>query len=130
MYLQRTTVNKDGKTHSYWRLVRSVRRGRKVVQETVAHLGELDAQGRAPGLDGWRLRSPDASSTTCSRQARRPVSRSRFAWNRFAWNERGASAMSGSAGGCGVRWDLSGSVPRTWPKGASMCRGRQWRRSW
>ena len=47
MYLRHTTVNKDGKTHSYWRLVRSVRRGRKVFQETVAHLGELDAQGRA-----------------------------------------------------------------------------------
>ena len=47
MYLRHTTVNKDGKTHSYWRLVRSVRRGRKVVQETVAHLGEIDAQGRA-----------------------------------------------------------------------------------
>ncbi|MGH8519705.1 MAG: IS1634 family transposase, partial [Panacagrimonas sp.] len=47
MYLRHTTVCKDGKTHSYWRLVRSVRRGRKVVQETVAQLGELDAQGRA-----------------------------------------------------------------------------------
>jgi transposase len=47
MYLRHTTVNKDGKTHIYWRLVRSVRRGRKVFQETVAHLGELDAQGRA-----------------------------------------------------------------------------------
>jgi len=47
MYLRHMTVNKNGKTHSYWRLVRSVRRGRKVVQETVAHLGELDAQGRA-----------------------------------------------------------------------------------
>src|SRR5579864_7585869 len=47
MYLRHTTVNKDGKTHSYWRLVRSVRRGRKVVQETVAQLGELDARGRA-----------------------------------------------------------------------------------
>jgi transposase len=47
MYLRQTTVRKDGKTHSYWRLVRSVRRGRKVVQETVAQLGELDAQGRA-----------------------------------------------------------------------------------
>jgi transposase len=30
----------------YWRLVRSVRRGRKVVQQTVAQLGELDAAGR------------------------------------------------------------------------------------
>jgi transposase len=47
MYLRHTTVRKQGKTHSYWRLVRSVRRGRKVVQETVAQLGELDAHGRA-----------------------------------------------------------------------------------
>jgi transposase len=47
MYLRHTTVRKDGKTHTYWRLVRSVRRGRKVVQETVAQLGELDGEGRA-----------------------------------------------------------------------------------
>jgi transposase len=47
MYLRHTTVCKNGKTHSYWRLVRSVRRGRRVVQETVAQLGELDGQGRA-----------------------------------------------------------------------------------
>ena len=47
MYLRHTSRRKDGKTHTYWRLVRSVRRGRKVVQETVAHLGELDTQGRA-----------------------------------------------------------------------------------
>jgi transposase len=47
MYLRHTTRRKDGKTHVYWQLVRSVRRGRKVVQETVAQLGELDAQGRA-----------------------------------------------------------------------------------
>jgi hypothetical protein len=47
MYLRHTTVRKNGKTRSYWRLVRSVRRGRRVVQETVAQLGELDGQGRA-----------------------------------------------------------------------------------
>jgi transposase len=47
VYLRHTTRRKNGKTHTYWRLVRSVRRGRKVIQETVAHLGELDAQGRA-----------------------------------------------------------------------------------
>jgi hypothetical protein len=47
VYLRHTTICKDGKTHTDWRLVRSVRRGRKVVQETVAHLGELDGQGRA-----------------------------------------------------------------------------------
>jgi len=47
MYLRQSKVQKDGKTHTYWRLVRSVRRGRKVVQETVAQLGELDAAGRA-----------------------------------------------------------------------------------
>src|SRR3990172_9575601 len=47
MYLRHTTRRKDGKVHRYWRLVRSVRVGRKVVQQTVAHLGELDAAGRA-----------------------------------------------------------------------------------
>jgi transposase len=46
MYLRHTTVTKNGKTHTYWRLVRSVRVGAKVRQETVAQLGELDAGGR------------------------------------------------------------------------------------
>lgn len=47
MYLRHSTRRKDGKEHTYWRLVRSVRVGKKVVQQTVAQLGELDAQGRA-----------------------------------------------------------------------------------
>jgi hypothetical protein len=46
MYLRHTTVSKNGKSHLYWRLVRSVRVGSKVRQETVAQLGELDARGR------------------------------------------------------------------------------------
>jgi hypothetical protein len=46
MYLRASTRRKDGKTHRYWRLVQSVRVGRRVIQRTVAHLGELDAQGR------------------------------------------------------------------------------------
>lgn len=47
MYLRHSTVRKNGKAHTYWRLVRSVRHGSQVRQETVAHLGELDAKGRA-----------------------------------------------------------------------------------
>jgi hypothetical protein len=46
MYLRHTTIRKDGKVHRYWRLVRSVRVGRRVIQQTVAHLGELDERGR------------------------------------------------------------------------------------
>ena len=46
MYLRYTIRKKDGKVHRYWRLVRSVRVGRRVVQQTVTHLGELDEQGR------------------------------------------------------------------------------------
>jgi transposase len=46
MYLRHTTLRKDGKVHRYWRLVRSVRIGRRVIQQTVAHLGELDEGGR------------------------------------------------------------------------------------
>ena len=47
MYLRHSRIHKDGKTHTYWRLVRAVRRDGKVMQETVAQLGELDAEGRA-----------------------------------------------------------------------------------
>lgn len=46
MYLRHTTRKKDGKVHRYWRLVRSVRLGRRVIQQTVAQLGELDEHGR------------------------------------------------------------------------------------
>lgn len=46
MYLRHTARSKDGKTHTYWRLVQSVRCGSRVIQKTVAHLGELDAEGR------------------------------------------------------------------------------------
>ena len=63
VYLRHSRRRKDGKSHVYWRLVRSVRRGRKVVQETVAHLGALDGDGRARakalarsiGGGGWEL---------------------------------------------------------------------------
>jgi transposase len=47
VYLRYSTVKRSGKAHTYWRLVRSVRKGRKVRQETVAYLGDLDAEGRA-----------------------------------------------------------------------------------
>ena len=46
MYLRHSTVTKNGKTHTSWRLVRAGRVGRKVRQVTVAQLGELDAKGR------------------------------------------------------------------------------------
>jgi transposase len=47
MYLRAARRRKDGKIHVYWQLVRSVRQGRKVRQEVVAHLGELDEAGQA-----------------------------------------------------------------------------------
>ena len=46
MDLRHTTRKKDGKVHRYWSLVRSVRVGRRVIQQTVAHHGELDERGR------------------------------------------------------------------------------------
>jgi uncharacterized protein DUF4277 len=64
MYLRHSTRRKDGKTHVYWQLVRSVRRGRKVVQQTVAQLGELDAEGRARAQALARSISGDAGTQT------------------------------------------------------------------
>ncbi len=47
MYLRHKRIPKNGKTHAYWLLVRSVRRGGKVRQEVVATLGKLLAKGRS-----------------------------------------------------------------------------------
>ena len=44
MYLRHDLIHKDGKNHTYWRLVKSVRTGKKVRQKTVAHLGELKGE--------------------------------------------------------------------------------------
>jgi transposase len=47
LYLRHAVRRRGRRAHTYWRLVHSVRRNGRVVQETVAHLGELDAAGRA-----------------------------------------------------------------------------------
>jgi transposase len=73
MYLRHTTRRKDGKTHVYWQLVRSVRHGRKVVQETVAQLGELDAEARARAAVLARRISGRASSQGNLFEANTPV---------------------------------------------------------
>lgn len=61
MYLRYTIRKKDGKVYRYWRLVRSVRVGRRVIQQTVAHLGELDEHGRlaARGLARRLIGTPE-----------------------------------------------------------------------
>src|SRR3979490_3122765 len=61
MYLRHTIRRKDGKVHRYWCLVRSVRVGRRVIQQTVAHLGELDERGRiqARGLAKHLIGTPE-----------------------------------------------------------------------
>jgi hypothetical protein len=46
MYLRHTTIRKAGKVHRYWRLVRSVRIGRRVIQQTASW---TSAVGSRPG---------------------------------------------------------------------------------
>ncbi len=69
MYLRHTTRRKAGKVHRYWQLVRSGRVGRKVIQQIVAHLGELDAHGRARAQ---ALARAPVFERAASRQACRP----------------------------------------------------------
>jgi len=49
MFLKPITVEKNGKDHHYWALVKSVRTARGPRHQTVAYLGELAATDRA----GW-----------------------------------------------------------------------------
>jgi hypothetical protein len=71
LYLRHAVRRKGGKAHTYWRLVRSVRRGGKVVQETVAQLGELDGEGRARArLLAQQITGAVVISKNCSRNPR------------------------------------------------------------
>ncbi len=49
MFLKRLTRRKDGKVHTYWALIESIRTQRGPRHRTVAYLGELEASERA----GW-----------------------------------------------------------------------------
>jgi transposase len=46
VYIRKTTIYKDGKTHHYWALVESYRTERGPRQRVVAWLGEMDEAGR------------------------------------------------------------------------------------
>ena len=107
MYLRHTTVRKNGKTHSNWRLVRSVRRGRRVVQETVAQLGELDGQGRArAGAPALRITGGGADTSCLRRRRHNGASRLRCGWTRFCWSAPAVLAMCDRAGGwCALALD-------------------------
>ena len=75
MYLRHTTLRKDGKVHRYWRLVRSVRVGRRVIQQTMAHLGEIDEHGRveARALARHLIGSPEQAQLFDDDSAHVPV---------------------------------------------------------
>ena len=52
MYLRHTIRKKDGKVHRYWCLVRSVRVGKRVIQQTVAGGRTTARSGRAAASIG------------------------------------------------------------------------------
>src|SRR5216684_6870791 len=90
MYLRHTTITKNGKSHTYWRLVRSVRTGNRVRQQTVAQLGELDAGGRVRaralaeaivwlGLRLWQALGLDTLLESCL-----PPGREEVPWAKMA----------------------------------------------
>jgi transposase len=60
VYIRKTTIYKDGKTHHYWALVESYRTERGPRQRVVAWLGEMDEAGRlgvervAEGASGFQ----------------------------------------------------------------------------
>jgi hypothetical protein len=62
MCLRHTIRKMDGKVHRYWSLVRSVRVGRRVIQQTVAHLGELDERGRIEALARRLIGAPEQTA--------------------------------------------------------------------
>jgi len=131
MYLRHTTIRKDGKVHRYWRLVRSVRVGRRVIQQVVAHLGELDEHGRVGGRVRWARRLIGAPEQARlfddgSEHLTVPV---RLKGIRI---ERAASVRRCVSGACTVAWErvLRICVRDCCRPARSALHGRRWRPCW
>ena len=122
MYLRHSTVKKNGKAHTYWSLVRSVRQGRKVRQETVAYLGTLDAQERAQASAlakhflGDRVDQLEFFDDTPGLEIARVRTK-----------EVGRSEMSGSRGSCGAPWSWTSSARRRLLADVKGSSGPTWR---
>lgn len=94
MYLRYTTRKKDGKVHRTWRLLRSIRVGGRVIQQTVAHLGELDRAGRLRArATALRMRS-----SPCCGVARGPIRMALAAVGLVVGKRRGGHAPWLSSG--------------------------------
>ena len=129
MYLRYTTRRKAGKVHRYWTLVRSVRVGRRVIQQTVAHLGELDEKDRleARALARHLIGAPEQAQLfdDGSRDVAVPVR-----LKGIQSNARDNPAM--------FIWRLPCGVARAWRSCASACcrparsmsPGRRWWPCW
>jgi hypothetical protein len=127
MYLRHTTRKKDGKVHRYWRLVRSIRVGPRVIQQTVAQLGELDEHGRleARALAWHLIGAPEqarlfddgcADVTVAVRLKGLRIERSRQFGDVYL-----ALALWRGTG-------LAQLCEQLLPAGKGACRGRRWQR--
>src|SRR5258708_918062 len=129
MYLRYTTRKKDGKTHRYWRLVQSVRVGRRVIQQTVAQLGELDAEGRLQARTrACRLiGAPEQAALFDDGTDQRTVS---IRLKACALSGHDSSAMCIWRSLYGAAWGLRIFVIKCWPRTMSKSPGRRSPRCW
>ena len=129
MYLRYTTRKKDGKVHRYWRLVRSVRVGRRVIQQTVAQLGELDARGRlqARALARQLIGEPEQAGLFDDGQQHMTVP-VRLKGVRVERSRQFGDVYLALALWRGTGWPICArSCCR---RARKRCRGRRWRRCW
>jgi len=129
MYLRHTTRKKDGKVHRYWSLVRSVRVGRRVIQQTVAHLGELDEQGRleARALSARLIGTPEQAPLFADGTGHLTVP-VRLKEIRIERPRRFGDVYLALALWRGMGWNNCASSCCRWARNASP--GRAWRQCW
>ena len=100
--MRASSRTKNGKTHTYWRLVESVRVNGKVAQRTIAHLGAVHAEGRGERwpspVDCSAITLPDTIPVKTSSQfdAQKGEARRRSRRERafVRWSLVGASALA------------------------------------
>ena len=137
MFLRPHSRNKDGKDHTYWSLVETVRTPDGPRQKTLCYLGELNSSAQARWLktvevfnEAGRSAATETVPLACGAAAGRSAGSAGAAEQGTSGKNAAVRRVLSRTGTveASANWIVSSSRPSM--ARPPMCRGRAWRRCW
>src|SRR3954452_12187244 len=136
MFLRSHRREKDGKEHSYWSLVETVRTPDGPRQRTLCYLGELNSSAQARWLKTIEVFNEQGEAQQLKlfpSQVEPPPDDpqvARVLLNQVRLERTRQFAAAGSVCSSGNVWSWTGSSKTSWMIRRPTCRGRVWRQCW